>query len=62
MLVVVAKVKHRDAGADFETQPGCIDAPDQRGGRAATLADGWHSVDAVPHLDWLLRQTQVATG
>ena len=27
----------------------------QRGGRAVVLAEEWHTVDAVLHLDWLLR-------
>jgi hypothetical protein len=27
----------------------------QRGGRAVVLAAEWHTVDAVLHLDWLLR-------
>ena len=29
------------------------------GGRAAILAEEWHTVDAVLHLDWLLRQAGV---
>lgn len=28
----------------------------RRGGRAVILAEEWHTVDAVLHLDWLLRQ------
>lgn len=31
----------------------------QRGGRAVVLAEEWHTVDAVLHLDWLLRSAQV---
>ena len=31
----------------------------QRGGRAVVLAEEWHTVDAVLHLDWLLRNAQV---
>lgn len=31
----------------------------QRGGRAVVLAEEWHTVDAVLHLDWLLRNTEV---
>jgi glycosyltransferase involved in cell wall biosynthesis len=31
----------------------------QRGGRAAVLAEEWHTVDAVLHLDWLLRGAEV---
>ena len=31
----------------------------QRGGRAVILAEEWHTVDAVLHLDWLLRNAQV---
>jgi hypothetical protein len=30
-----------------------------RGGQAAILAEEWHTVDAVLHLDWLLRQAGV---
>jgi len=32
----------------------------RRGGRAVILAEEWHTVHAVLHLDWLLRQAQVA--
>ena len=31
----------------------------QHGGRAVILAEEWHTVDAVLHLDWLLRQARV---
>jgi glycosyltransferase involved in cell wall biosynthesis len=31
----------------------------QRGGRAVVLAEEWHTVDAVLHLDWLLRNSEV---
>jgi glycosyltransferase involved in cell wall biosynthesis len=31
----------------------------QRGGRAVILAEEWHTVDAVLHLDWLLRGAAV---
>ena len=31
----------------------------QRGGQAVVLAEEWHTVDAVLHLDWLLRNAQV---
>ena len=31
----------------------------QRGGTAVVLAEEWHTVDAVLHLDWLLRQAKV---
>jgi glycosyltransferase involved in cell wall biosynthesis len=31
----------------------------QRGGRAVVLAEEWHTVDAVLHLDWLLRNAEV---
>jgi glycosyltransferase involved in cell wall biosynthesis len=31
----------------------------QRGGRAVVLAEEWHTVDAVLHLDWLLRSAAV---
>lgn len=31
----------------------------QRGGQAVVLAEEWHTVDAVLHLDWLLRQARV---
>jgi glycosyltransferase involved in cell wall biosynthesis len=31
----------------------------QRGGRAVVLAEEWHTVDAVLHLDWLLRGAEV---
>ncbi|HEY1232623.1 MAG TPA: glycosyltransferase [Candidatus Binatia bacterium] len=31
----------------------------QRGGRAVVLAEEWHTVDAVVHLDWLLRNARV---
>ena len=31
----------------------------QRGGRAMVLAEEWHTVDAVLHLDWLLRGAAV---
>lgn len=31
----------------------------QRGGRAVVLAEEWHTVDTVLHLDWLLRNAQV---
>jgi glycosyltransferase involved in cell wall biosynthesis len=31
----------------------------QRGGRAVVLAEEWHTVDAVLHLDWLLRGAAV---
>jgi glycosyltransferase involved in cell wall biosynthesis/ribosome-associated translation inhibitor RaiA len=31
----------------------------QRGRRAVVLAEEWHTVDAVLHLDWLLQQAQV---
>jgi glycosyltransferase involved in cell wall biosynthesis len=31
----------------------------QGGGRAVVLAEEWHTVDAVLHLDWLLRGAQV---
>src|SRR5262245_14451613 len=31
----------------------------QQGGQAVILAEEWHTVDAVLHLDWLLRQAQV---
>jgi glycosyltransferase involved in cell wall biosynthesis len=31
----------------------------QRGGRAVILAEEWHTVDAVLHLDWLLRTAEV---
>jgi glycosyltransferase involved in cell wall biosynthesis len=31
----------------------------QRGGTAVLLAEEWHTVDAVLHLDWLLRQAEV---
>jgi glycosyltransferase involved in cell wall biosynthesis len=31
----------------------------QRGGRAVVLAEEWHTVDAVLHLDWLLRNVQI---
>jgi glycosyltransferase involved in cell wall biosynthesis len=31
----------------------------QRGGRAVVLAEEWHTVDAVLHLDWLLRDAAV---
>jgi glycosyltransferase involved in cell wall biosynthesis len=31
----------------------------QRGGRAVVLAEEWHTVDAVLHLDWLLRNAGV---
>ena len=31
----------------------------ERGGRAVVLAEEWHTVDAVVHLDWLLRNAQV---
>jgi glycosyltransferase involved in cell wall biosynthesis len=31
----------------------------QRGGTAVVLAEEWHTVDAVLHLDWLLRQAEV---
>ena len=31
----------------------------QRGGRAVVLAEEWHTVDAVLHLDWLLRCAEV---
>jgi glycosyltransferase involved in cell wall biosynthesis len=31
----------------------------QDGGRAVILAEEWHTVDAVLHLDWLLREAQV---
>jgi glycosyltransferase involved in cell wall biosynthesis len=31
----------------------------QRGGRAMVLAEEWHTVDAVFHLDWLLRNAEV---
>ncbi|HET8965120.1 MAG TPA: hypothetical protein VFN20_02815, partial [Candidatus Acidoferrum sp.] len=30
----------------------------QRGGRAVVLAEEWHTVDAVLHLDWLLRNAE----
>ena len=30
----------------------------QQGGQAVILAEEWHTVDAVLHLDWLLRQAQ----
>jgi glycosyltransferase involved in cell wall biosynthesis len=31
----------------------------QRGGSAVVLAEEWHTVDAVVHLDWLLRNARV---
>jgi glycosyltransferase involved in cell wall biosynthesis len=31
----------------------------QHGGQAVVLAEEWHTVDAVLHLNWLLRQAQV---
>ena len=31
----------------------------QQGGTAVILAEEWHTVDAVLHLDWLLRQAEV---
>ncbi|MGH8064712.1 MAG: glycosyltransferase family 4 protein [Candidatus Entotheonellia bacterium] len=31
----------------------------QKGGHAVVLAEEWHTVDAVLHLDWLLREAQV---
>jgi glycosyltransferase involved in cell wall biosynthesis len=31
----------------------------QRGGRGVVLAEEWHTVDTVLHLDWLLRSAQV---
>ena len=31
----------------------------QNGGHAVILAEEWHTVDAVLHLDWLLREAQV---
>lgn len=31
----------------------------QRGGRAVVLAEEWHTVDAVLHLDWLLRSAGI---
>ena len=31
----------------------------ERGGRAVVLAEEWHTVDAVVHLDWLLRNAQM---
>jgi len=31
----------------------------QQGGTAVVLAEEWHTVDAVLHLDWLLRQAEV---
>ena len=31
----------------------------QQGGQAVILAEEWHTVDAVLHLDWLLREAQV---
>jgi glycosyltransferase involved in cell wall biosynthesis len=31
----------------------------QRGGHAVVLAEEWHTVDAVLHLDWLLREAEV---
>ncbi len=31
----------------------------QRGGRAVVLAEEWHTVDTVLHLDWLLRKAEV---
>jgi len=31
----------------------------QRGGRAVVLAEEWHTVDAVLHLDWLLKNAEV---
>jgi glycosyltransferase involved in cell wall biosynthesis len=31
----------------------------QRGGRAVVLAEEWHTVDAVLHLDWLLQNANV---
>lgn len=31
----------------------------QQGGHAVVLAEEWHTVDAVLHLDWLLREVQV---
>jgi len=30
----------------------------QHGGRAVILAEEWHTVHTVLHLDWLLRQAQ----
>ena len=31
----------------------------RRGGRAVVLAEEWHTVDAVLHLDWLLRAAEI---
>jgi glycosyltransferase involved in cell wall biosynthesis len=31
----------------------------QRGGRAVVLAEEWHTVDGVLHLDWLLRRDEI---
>jgi glycosyltransferase involved in cell wall biosynthesis len=31
----------------------------QRGGQAVVMAEEWHTVDAVIHLDWLLHEAQV---
>jgi hypothetical protein len=31
----------------------------QQGGRAVVLAEEWHTVDAVPHLGWLLQNARV---
>src|SRR6266516_4288914 len=31
----------------------------QRGGKAVVLAEEWHTVDTVLHLDWLLREARV---